>query len=80
MDTYIILSCLFILSLLTQPYKKCRDIEKDLKQYFFDMNYHRNDVWLYKYYREKYQERLNFLLREKGISTWSWRIYKQIFI
>ena len=29
-----------------------------------------------EYYREKYRERLKFLLNEKGISSWWWRIYR----
>jgi len=60
------------------PYEKCREIENDmgLRQYLFEMNYQRNDGWLQQYYREKYQERLNYLLHEKSIGTWWWRIYR----
>lgn len=68
--------CMFIM--IAMPYKACTSIERDivLGNYRYEMNNERNDGWLKKYYFEKYQERLNQLLSEKGISRFWWNIYK----
>jgi len=82
MEIYLIICCILsglgFYIMIKLPYEKCREIENDmgLRQYLFEMNYQRNDGWLQQYYREKYQERLNYLLHEKSIGTWWWRIYR----
>lgn len=73
-----IISTIAFLVMVRLPYNKCLDIENDssLKQFQYEIKNQRNDGWLQLYYREKYQERLNYLLNEKGVSTWWWRIYR----
>ena len=82
MEIYFILC--FLLSIIgffimvKLPYNKCMEVENDmtLKTFLFEINNHRNDGWLQQYYREKYQDRLKYLLNEKGIGTWWWWIYR----
>ena len=73
----IALSGSFMFLLLKMPMKDCLAIECDsqLLLYKFEMKNHRNDGWIMQYYREKYKERLEFLLEEKKVKKIWWNIY-----
>jgi len=72
------LSILSVYLILGMPFKKLMDIENDseLALYRYEAKNERNDGWTKQHFREKYSERLKFLLHEKGISAWWWRLHR----